>query len=402
MTTLRVLLPSPFDPAADARWWRASDDGRLLDRGLAPPGDWPRADRIEVAVAASDVRWVALALPPMSDTRRAGAAAFALDDQIAAPVEASHLHLSSPAGAAGATIARVVDRATISWLAERRPAIDRAVAEPDLAPADGAWHWCENGAGRGFVKRPDGCAFATSAGIDGALPAELRIALARARQESAPGTPRIVVDADVAPAQLDAWSQATGAAFVRGTAWSPERVPARAWRDAPDLRDGFAATSATTGSIAKAFVPAAVLLAAALALHVVATLGGWLHDRYAAWRADRAVVELARDAGIDGVSDAATAERALAKRAASVLHASARIADDDFLSLLARAAPALSALPPGTLRKLTYGDGRLVAELGGLDDSRVSTLVRELAGAGLAPVAAPVGGGVRLALSMGS
>lgn len=402
MTTLRVLLPSPFDPAAGARWWRATDDGSVLDRGIAPSGDWPRADRIEVAVAASDVRLVALALPPMSDARRAGAAAFALDDQLAAPVEASHLHLSAPAGPAGATIARVVDRTTIAWLSERRPAIDRVVAEPDLAPADGAWHWCADSTGRGFVKRPDGSAFATDAGTGGALPAELAIALARARHESEHDAPRIVVDADVAPAQLNAWSQATGAAFVRGTLWTPERLPARVWRGAPDLRDGFATKPAATGSVAKAFVPAAVLLAAALALHVVATLGSWLHDRYVAWRADRAVVELARDAGIEGALDAATAERALAKRAASVLHASGRIADDDFVSLLARAAPAIATLPPGTLRRLSYGDGRLVAELGALDDARVSALVRELAGFGLAPVAAPVGGGVRIAMSAGS
>lgn len=402
MTTLRVRLAAPFDPEAPARWWRAGDDGRVLDRGTAVPGQWPRADRVEVAVGPADVRLVALALPPMSDVRRAGAAAFALDDQLAAPAGSSHLHLRAPTRPGGATIARVVDRATIAWLCARRPAIDRVVAEPDLAPSDGAWHWCVDDSGRGFVRRPDGSAFATEGGADGSLPPELAAALAQARRDADAPPSRVVVDADVPADALSAWSRAAGVTFAHGTAWSLERVPARAWSAAPDLREGFATSTPAPGSIARRFVPAAVLVGAALALHVAATVGGWLHDRYVAWRADRAVVELARGAGFALASDAAAADAALAKRAASALHASGRMAEGDFVPLLARAAPALAALPPGTLRRITYGDDRLVAELGPIDEQRLSALVRDLAGAGLAPVAAPVGGGARIAMAAAS
>lgn len=400
MVTLRVRLASPFDPAAPAHWWRADDDGRVLDRGSAAPPHWPPADRIEVALAPADVRIAALALPPMSDARRAGAAAFALEDQLAAPAETSHLHLAAPLSRGGSTVVRIADRATIAWLAARRPPIDRVVAEPDLAPSDGAWRWCVDAEGRGFVRRPDASAFAADVHADASLPAEIAAGIAKARREAGAAPIRIVADAPVAPERLAAWSQATGATFVRGAPWSLERVPAAAWRAAPDLREGLESVDgAPRASIARRFVPAIALVLAALALHVVVTLGGWFHDRYVAWRADRAVVAVARDAGLDAMPDAAAADTALAKLAAASIHRSARMADGDFLPLLARAAPMFAALPPGTLRKLSYADRRLVADLAALDEARVAKLVHDLAAAGLAPVAAPAGGGVRIAVT---
>ena len=201
---------------------------------------------------------------------------------------------------------------------------------------------------------------------------------------------------------LPAWSQATGATFVRGTPWSPERLPASAWAAAPDLREGSVSAPSDEGApVAQRFAPALALVLAALALHVLATVAGWAHDRHAEWRADRAVVELARGAGVDPVPDARAAEAALARRAASALHASGRMADDDVLPLIARAAQPLGALPAGSLRRLSYGDRRLVADLAALDDARLGRLSRELAAAGLVPVAAPVGGGVRVVATLG-
>lgn len=401
MTTLRVRLPAPFDPAAPAAWWRAGDDGRVIDRGNATPAHWPAADRIEVAVAPGDVRLAALALPPMNDARRPGAVAFALEDQLAAPAGASHLCISAPPVSGGSTLVRILDRSTIAWLAARRPAIDRVVAEPDLAPADDAWHWCVDAQGRGFVRRADGSAFAVGGPADAELPAELSAAIAQARRGGTGAPLRIVVDASATPERIAAWSKPGVATFVRGTPWTLERLPPRAWAAAPDLREGFAADpGAPRSSIARRFAPALALVLAALTLHVVATVGGWLHDRYAAWKADRAVVELARGQGIEGVSDARAAGAALERRAAATAHASGRMADGDLLPLIARAAPTLSALPSGSLRKLTYGERRLVAELGGLDEARMSGVVRDLAAAGLTAVAAPVAGGVRIAMTV--
>jgi hypothetical protein len=72
------------------------------------------------------------------------------------------------------------------------------------------------------------------------------------------------------------------------------------------------------------------------------------------------------------------------------------MADGDALPLIARAAGPLTTLPPGSVRKLTYGDRRLVADLGALDEARVARLMRDLRATGLAPVAAQAGGGLRI------
>ena len=400
MTTLRIRLPVPFDPSAPAAWWRVDDEGRVVERGASAPPAWPESDRIEAVLGAGDVRVVALPLPPMNDARRATAAAYALEDQLAAPADTLHLAVSAPASAGAPTVARIVDRAAVAWLAARRPAIDRVVAEPDLAPADGAWHWCVDADGRGFVRRPDGSAFAADVPEGDGLPAELAAALSQERRDAdtrRTAITRVVVDAVIDAPRLGAWSKATGTTFVRGTPWSLERVPSSAWYSAPDVRAGHStAEPATPASVARRFVPAVALAVAALALNVLLSTAGWVHDRNVAWRADRAVVELARGAGIDPVPDARAAETALAKRATTLMHASARMADGDALPMIARAAGPLASLPPGSVRKLTYGDRRLVADLGTLDENRLARLMRDLRAAGLEPVAAQAGGGVRV------
>ena len=396
MTTLRVRLPAPFDPAAAASWWRVDGTGRVVARGVAPPASLPADDRIEAVMAAADVRIVALRLPPLPPPRLRAAVAFALEDQLAAPVDTMHL-ATTVSAAEGSVVARIVDREAIAWLAARRPAIDRVVAEPDLVAADGAWHWCVGPDGSGFVRRPDASAFATDP-VDGdALPAGLAAALARAPREAL----RVVVDSDADPRRLAAWSQSTGANFVRGTPWTLERVPAAAWSAAPDLRSGYGEREAVQRPTVRAFAPAIALVLAAVALHVVATAGTWVHDRYVAWRADSDVVALARDAGLGAVPDARAAESLLARRAAVTLHANGRHAEGDALPMIARAAAPLASLPPGSVRRLIASERRLVADLGTIDEARTARLVQELANAGLPAVIAPVAGGVRISVTGG-
>ncbi|MEO8487095.1 MAG: type II secretion system protein GspL [Betaproteobacteria bacterium] len=399
MTTLRVRLPAPFDPSAPAAWWRVDDSGRILDRGVAPASSWPPAERTEVVMAPADVRIVALALPPMPVSRLRAAALFALEDQLAAPASSMHVSLTAQPLRDIPTLVRIVDRAVIAFLTARRPAIDRVIAEPDLVARDGAWHWCAGVEGESFVRRPDGSAFATEPSGLGSLPPELGAALARAPREAMQSRDalRVVVDAEVNSAHLAAWSQATGATFVCGTPWSLDRVPADAWRAAPDLREGFAEIG--TGErqpLARALAPALGLVAAAALLHALATAGAWAHDRYVALRADAEVVALARNAGLEPVPDARVAEALLTRRGGVALHASARMADGDALPMLARASNALAALPPGMLRKLSLSERRIVAELGRLDAARLGRLVQDLGAAGLVAVSAPVTGGVRV------
>jgi len=395
MTTLRARLAADFDPASAIDWWTCDDAGRTVDRGRAAPARWPAADRVELALAAEDTPIVALALPPLDAAKRAAAAAYALDDRVAVPVDTLHVRAPAPAVAGAPTLARLVDRAFLARVSATFPRAQRIVAEADLAPADGAWRWCVDASGRGFVRRADGSAFGAGQGTD-SVPPELAVALERERRG---GTlpPEVVVDAPfAAPPTI-----VPGVRGRAGSAWSIAAVPAARWASAPDLREGLDARAAdASASTRPSWRWAFAFLVAAAAVHVGSL--GWelARDRYATWRDERALMETARTAGVDETSPRAAAE-ALARRATASAHAAGRMADGDFVPMLARAAPSLSALPSGAMRKLTYADRRLVVDLAAIDQARSDRLLADLATAGLKPIAAPVAGGLRVALLPG-
>ena len=397
MSTLRIRLASPSDPDAPSPWWRTDSAGRVSDRGVGAPTAWPPADRTELMLGADTVRIVALSLPPVPEARRPAAVAYALEDQLAERAE--DLRIFAPAPRPGRpVVARVVDRSTLEWIAARVPPIGRVIAEPDLVDDDGMWHWCADAQGRGFVRRDDGSAFATGAsGGAGRLPAELEAALAEAARRGRVPDP-VIVDATV---PVDGLMHASGARFVAGIPWAPEQRPDAAWSRAPDLlaapRDGAQDARPAGG---RAFVPAIAWLVAALAVQVVATLALAAQEWVVVWRTDREVVEVARASGIDA-PDATAAAAALARRAAQAAHGAGRSTDADLLPLLARASPVLAALPSGGVRRIAYADGRLTADLAGVDDGRANRLVRELSQAGLKPMSAPIAGGARVAVSAG-
>ena len=92
--------------------------------------------------------------------------------------------------------------------------------------------------------------------------------------------------------------------------------------------------------------------------------------------------------------------QAIARRDAELRHRAGLAARDDFLPLLARAAPALSALPAGNVRSLRYADGHIVLELQKSDAAQIARVQRELQGRGLAAIAAPTTSGTRLRLGL--
>ena len=359
------------------------------------PARWPAADRVELALAAEDTPIVALALPPLDPAKRAAAVAYALDDRVAVPVDTLHVRAPAPANAGGPTLARLVDRELLARIAAAFPRAQRIVAEADLAPADGAWRWCVDASGRGFVRRADGSAFGTGQGTD-AVPPELVAALERERRGGTLPS-EIVVDAPfAAPPTID--PDVRGRA---GSAWSIAAVPVARWANAPDLREGLGARAVDASAPGRpSWRWALAFLVAAAVLHVGSL--GWevARDRYATWRDERALLAIARAAGVDEASARAAAE-SLARRATASAHAAGRMVDGDLLPMLARAAPSLAALPPGALRKLAYADRRLVVDLAAIDAARSDRLLADLASAGLKPIAAPVAGGLRVAVLPG-
>ncbi len=373
MTTLRVLLAAEPSPSRADAWALFDDAGACLRTGCDRPGVWPAAQRQEVVLAASQVRLAVVTLPPVAPARLAAAASFALEDQLAGPQHAQHLAVSAQKPD-GRVLVVIVSRALLAAITDRSASVaslaslSRIVAEPELAPTLREWRWyAGDSAGEGFVRRPDGSAFPVSAtDAAGALPPELSLALAQTRRGGAVPE-KVRVDADVAETNFARWASETGVTFVRGTPWRWQSAPAAAFDAAIDLRQGAfePAPTAPRGALLRLFVPAMTLAIAALVLHVAATVVLWGSLEIDGWRQARAWTALATQAGVpaDAATTPAAAQAALARRYAKLRHLNGLPAPDDALPLLARAAPALRALPPGAVKSATYADGHWTLDL---------------------------------------
>jgi hypothetical protein len=91
---------------------------------------------------------------------------------------------------------------------------------------------------------------------------------------------------------------------------------------------------------------------------------------------------------------------AVARRDGELRHRAGLAANNDLLPLLARAAPAMSAIPGGAIRSLHYADGHVVFELQKLDPSQTTRLQRELQHQGLVAIAVPTANGARLRIGL--
>ena len=286
-----------------------------------------------------------------------------------------------------------------------RGVLATAIAEPELASADPGWCWCvpDGGdEGDGFVRLADGSAFPVGArATDGALPPELALALAQAERTNA-SPAQVRVDATASDALLLRWTKEAGVPFVPGTPWRWHTAPPAAYAHATNLLRGefAAAPPPRSGERMRLFVPALWIAAAALVLHIGATFGEWAWWRVDTWRTGRALTALAVSAGVnpaDATSPVA-ARASLARIYAEQRHAHGMPAPADALPLLARAAPALSGLPPGVLESAVYADGHWTLDLQRVDAQAVRDLEVRLRQVGTPAVIAPTAAGARLRL----
>ena len=175
MTTLRVRLAAPSSPDRAEAWALFDAAGACVRTGLDRPVAWPSADAVEVVLAASQLRIASVMLPPLSPSRVAGAAKFALEDQLAGHPD-EHYHAVSAQTPDGHVRVAVVARSLVGRIANSVRGVSRIIAESDLARSLPGWRWCaaEQGDG-GFVCRPDGSAFPVDApNRDGRFPPNLR------------------------------------------------------------------------------------------------------------------------------------------------------------------------------------------------------------------------------------
>lgn len=407
-TTLRVYVDEPPDARRDAGWGLFDASGTLVGSGRSPPSAWPAAERREAVIAARHGRIVTLTLPPLPPGRAESAARFALEDQLADSPDESHVALGHERGSGGLRVA-IVGK---SWLtaflaASQRCALawDRALLESDLAlaPARG-WRWCALAVSApGFVRTHRGATIAVGPAHGDAPPPELVLALARGGADAAQ---TVRVDADGAtPALLQRARAQTDVEFVAGAPWRWADAAPAAFAGAIDLLSGDFGRHAARPSIdaRRLLRPALWVAALAIGIHVVATLGQWVWLRWEIAAVERELASLARAAvpDFDAASAAGVSPAiALARRERDLKHRAGLVAADDFLPLLARAAPALSALPPEAVRSLSYADGHLLLDLQKIEPTQPANLQRDLQRAGLVAIAAPTATGARLRVGL--
>jgi type II secretion system protein L len=402
-STLRVLVDDPPEAGRELAWALFDATGRLTRSGRGTPSAWPAAERREAVIAARHGRIVTLTLPPLPPGRAEAAARFALEDQLADAPDENHVALGN-----GGQVVIVSSNWMAAFVAasQRLDLVwDRAVLESNLAlvPARG-WRWCAASVAQaGFVRTQRGTTIAVGPAQPDGPPAELALALAR-RSNDTPQTIR--VDAEGAlPALLDKARAETGIEFVAGTPWRwAEAVPG-AFAGAIDLLCGRFDAKAARPALAwrPLLRPALWIAVIALGIHVAATLGQWIWLRWESASVGREVSALAAVAVPDFAASTAAGTSpavALARRERDLRHRAGQVAADDFLPLLARAAPALAALPSAAIRSMSYADGHLLLDLQKIDAGEPERLQRELQRAGLVAIAAPTATGARLRVGL--
>ncbi|HVF63167.1 MAG TPA: type II secretion system protein GspL, partial [Casimicrobiaceae bacterium] len=353
------------------------------------PDRWPTADRREAVLAADAVRMIALTLPPLPRDRLAAAVHYALEERLATTETA--IAIAERRGD-GRVPVIVLARDLADALDEG--SFTRAVAEPDLAPPAEGWRWCEAPEG-GFVRTDEGSAFAVGAMHDDALPTELRLALNEAvANDRAPEA--VIVDGARSDAgRLARWQHESGVGFVAGKPWSWSSAAPAQFACAMDIVTGLKrATVTPVVASPRRFTPALAVLALAIILHVVATLGDWLWHRQALGRAQRDAVALANEIGARE-TDATTAFASIARVHADARHRAGLFASNDAMSMLAQAAPALALLPANALKTATWSGGAWTLDLAPLDEASTQRFVQGLAATGLSALTAKTAAGTR-------
>jgi type II secretion system protein L len=408
-TTLRALVDAPLDAGRAYEWALFDGANRPIRSGRDRPAGWPTADRREAVIAATHGRLTTVTVPPLPPARASAAARFALEEQLADAPEDSHVAFAPQTADGSVRTAIVADDSMRAFLASsERCGIrwDRALLESDLAlPAPGSWRWCAASVTTpGFVRTDRGATIAVGPAHGDMPPGELMLALSSAGEK----TPRSVrVDADGAStALLASAKKETRVEFLAGKAWRWSEATPAAFAGGIDLLTGnysAAAARAQRADLAKLWRPALWIAVIAIGIQVVAGVGEWLWLRWQTSSVDRELASLARAAVPEyaaGTDPDLTPIAALMRRERDLKHRAGLAARDDFVPLLARAAPALGQLPPGAVRGLAYADGHVTLDLQKLDPVQTSRVQRELQQAGLVSIAAPTASGARLRIGL--
>jgi general secretion pathway protein L len=338
-------------------------------------------DRVQLVVPAAQVLITRAKLPQGARRRGGSMLAFAVEEASAAEPDANQVTWLGASD--GADVLAVLDgRGLERW----REALEAAGvrshevrAETLLLPLSGGeWSLAWNGA-EGFVRGGEFEGAATDGGDRATPPLALRMLLEEAASRGArPEAIAVYAIAPGAAPDLAAWQKELGIPFRDAGAWDWRTAPEQAGVSLAPARRRWRMDLAVLASLR----PAAWIAGAALAIHGAALVGDWtlLASQQ---RGLRAQME-ARFRGAFPDAVAVTDPALQMRRQLAVARHRAGLPDGgDFAPMIGKVALGMKALPAGALRKVAYESGRMVLELGALDEAQLRRVVAQLAQAGL-------------------
>jgi len=357
---LIVAIPEGWEDAcSQVAWALMRPDKTIASEGEGPLSALPTVKRATVVVPASRVLLTAATLPSRGVRRVRNALAYAVEDQLTGDPESVH---AVPAGAPRGNLQSVaiIER---DWLRRVIESFESAGISPEsvtvetcLAPRkEGEWTLVlrENG---GFLRTGEAAGMGFDDALDGSVPAVLRLALEAAR--GAGDLPsRIVVRSDSAPDAL-AWRRELDMLCEAAGPW---RACESAGHAGVEFLQGEFARASDLSKLWPRLRPAAVLVAAALAVEVIGTVGHW-----AALRHEKAQLEAGMREQFKAAFPQAQAIVDPALQMRRNLHAARTVAgmaqESDFLPLLAKAMR-LDAGAIGRVKAIGYDTERLTLDI---------------------------------------
>ena len=383
MSTLRIYAPLQESPAhcrwalVDAQYVVDSGQGALS--GLSPLSS--RSSRIELILPAADVLIVRARIPDSARHRSDAVLAFAVEDMTLTDAESNYVRLIGADG--GDKVLAVIDKHGVDrWLqalesARLGPCI--VLCETLMLPLiDGSWTLVWNGR-EGFVRSGLMEGAATDCGSAEIPPLILGSMLeaAKARNALPASILMYTTAADAAP-DVARWQFQLGIPIQNKGAWDWRRADPGA--EIKVARQGR--TKQRLQETLRRLKPALWVAGAALAIHCAGLVSDWTllssQQRGLRQHMDGQFRAIFPDAV--AIADPALQ---LHRKLMEARHAAGEADYSDFLPMLTPVAEALTVLPTGALRVITYENGSIVIEIGNGEAATLNQLVARLQRSGL-------------------
>ena len=379
MSLLRIYAPLGEVPLR-CQW--ALIGKRESSHGEGPLAELPRrAERVELLIPAAQVLITRAQLPPAARRHSGSVLAFAVEEATVAEPGANHVSWLGSAGDADALA--VLDKRGLQAWVDALEAVGLRAGEVRseillLPRASGEWSLAWSGA-EGFVRTGELEGAATDAGDQTSPPLSLRMMLEQARLSGAPPSAIAVYGvAPGAPPDLGLWGSALGVPLRLQDPWDWRSAPAQTGAGLAQQRRGWRIAPAALARLR----PAAWIAGAALAFHGAALIADWT----LLGREQQAVHSRMEARFRSTFPDAvAVADPALQMRRqlAAARHRSGLPDGGDFAPMIDEVSLGLKDLPAGSLRTVSYENGRMTLEFAALEEAALRRAAARLMQAGL-------------------